>query len=243
LHIVLPGAFCQQFERKLTFFAGQVIEGRMKNALTFTSTRDELASSVVHGIGAALSAAALCILVSLAALRGDAWRVVSFSIYGSALVLLYLVSTLYHSFRSRGVRRVFQILDHSFIYILIAGTYTPFCLVTMNGWAGWALFGTIWGLAVIGVTLNTALFGRFLFFSQAMYVAMGWLVVAAIYPLWRALPPAGLAWLAGGGVLYTAGLVFFGWRAFPFHHTVWHLFVIAGSACHFFAMLLYVLPK
>ncbi len=205
--------------------------------------RDELASSIIHGVGAVLSIAALSVLVSLSAMQGDVWRIVSFGIYGATLVLLYLISTLYHSLRSQRARRVLQILDHSFIYVLIAGTYTPFCLVTMNGWVGWTLFGTIWGLAVVGLTLKATMFGRFQFFSQAMYVAMGWLVVVAIYPLWRALPPAGLAWLVAGGVFYTSGLIFFSWRSLPFHHTIWHLFVIAGSACHFFAMFFYVLPK
>ncbi len=208
-----------------------------------TFSKDEFASSIIHGIGAVLSIAALSVLVSLSALRGDAWRVISFSIYGTTLVLLYLTSTLYHSLRPQRARRVFQILDHSFIYLLIAGTYTPFCLVTMNGPVGWTLFGTIWGLAVLGLTLKAAAFGRFDLFSLFMYVAMGWLVVVAIYPLWRAMPAAGIVWLVAGGVFYTSGLIFFGWRSMPFHHTVWHLFVIAGSTCHFFAMLFYVLPK
>jgi len=203
---------------------------------------EELANSVTHAIGAALSAAALPVLVTLAAQCGDAWRVVSFSVYGTTLILLYVASTLYHSFRSPPVKRVLRVLDHAAIFLLIAGTYTPFTLVTLRGGWGWTLFGLVWALAVGGILLKVFCTGRFRVLSVGLYVAMGWLVTIALKPLVAALPAGGMVWLGAGGLAYTLGVAFYLWESFPFHHAVWHLFVLAGSVCQFLSILLYVLP-
>ena len=229
--------------------------------------KQELANSLTHGFGAALSVAALALMTTFAALRGDARQVVGAVIFGSTLVLLYTMSTLYHAFRGPRLKKVFKILDHSAIYLLIAGTYTPFTLGAIRGAWGWSLFGVIWGLAALGVALKAVLYAKWVpavvpkavdhlhtppdlpspprrmkAVSTLLYLAMGWLIVIAIVPLWRALPAAGLAWLFGGGLCYTAGAAFYTWRSLRFHHAVWHLFVVAGSFCHFFAVLGYVIP-
>jgi len=204
--------------------------------------REERANSITHAIGAGLSVAALAVLVTLAARLGDAWRVVSFSVYGSTLTLLYVASTLYHSVRSPTLKRAFRVLDHAAIFLLIAGTYTPFTLVTLRGGWGWSLFGLVWALALGGVLLKVFFVGRFRAFSVALYIGMGWLVVFAVKPLVTALPAGGVTWLAAGGLAYTLGVAFYLWERFPFHHAVWHLFVLAGSVCQFLSVLLYVLP-
>ena len=229
--------------------------------------KQEFANSLTHGIGAALSVAALALLTTFAALRGGAAQVVGAAIFGSTLVLLYTMSTLYHAFRGPRVKKVFKILDHSAIYLLIAGTYTPFCLGAIRGAWGWSLFGVIWGLAAAGVALKATLYAKWVpavapkavdhlhaapdapipprrmkAVSTLLYLAMGWLIVVAIAPLWRALSAEGLAWLFGGGLCYTAGAAFYAWRSLRFHHAVWHLFVVAGSLCHFFAVLRGVIP-
>lgn len=208
------------------------------------STGEEIANAVTHGVGAALAVAGLAVLVTLAGIYGDAWRVVSFSVYGATLVMLYLASTFYHSFQSPGAKRVFRILDHSAIYLLIAGSYTPFTLVTMRGAWGWSLFGVIWGLAVAGIVLEAA-FSKgkgFRILNVLIYIGMGWLVVVAIKPLVAGLPRGGLAWLFAGGLFYTLGAGLYAMKKIPFNHAIWHLFVLGGSACHYFAILLYVLP-
>lgn len=208
----------------------------------FYTAGEEIASSITHGIGAALSIAALVILVVLAATRGDAWRVVSFSIYGTTLILLYLASTLYHAIRHPGAKRVFRILDHSSIFLLIAGTYTPFLLVPLRGGWGWSLFGVVWGLAVVGIVFKSIFIERMKKLSVVVYVAMGWMILIALKPLLACLPKSGLAWLAGGGLLYSGGVIFYAMKSVKYTHAVWHLFVLGGSICHFFAILLYVLP-
>jgi hemolysin III len=202
---------------------------------------EEIANSITHGIGAALGVAALVVLVTFAGIQGDAWKVVSFSVYGATLVLLYLASTFYHSFRSSRVKRVFRIFDHASIYLLIAGTYTPFALVSLRGGWGWTIFGLIWGLAVCGVVLKSLALGKFRALTMILYVAMGWLILVALKPLFAALPAMGFAWLLVGGLCYTGGLVFFALKQ-RYAHAVWHLFVLAGSICHFFCILLYTLP-
>lgn len=204
--------------------------------------KEELANSVTHGIGLALSVAGFVVLVVLAILRGGAWHIVSCSVYGSTLVCLYAASTLYHSVRSRRVKRVLKVLDHSAIYLLIAGTYTPFSLVILRGGWGWTLFGLVWGLSVLGILFKVWFVDRFQIASATVYLAMGWLVVIALKPLLALVPSHGLLWLLAGGVLYTAGVGFFAWRKLPYSHAIWHVFVLAGSACHYFAVLYYVLP-
>ena len=198
---------------------------------------EELVNAISHGLGALLGVAGLVVLVVLAALHGDAWQVVASSIYGSTLVLLYLSSTLYHAFRGQRVKRVFQAFDHAGIFLLIAGTYTPFTLVTIRGPWGWTLFGVIWGLGIAGAVLEVVFLDRFPRLSLAFYLAMGWAVVAAIVPLVRAMTPAGLAWLVAGGIAYTAGTLFYRMGHRRFMHGIWHLFVLAGSICHWFAVL------
>jgi hemolysin III len=203
---------------------------------------EEIANSVTHGIGAGLSVAGLTLLVALAAIYGDVWRVVSFSIYGSSLVLLYLASTLYHSIQHPKVKRVLRIFDHSAIYLLIAGTYTPFTLVSMRGPWGWTLFGIVWGLALMGIAFKTVFIGRYEKLATAAYVLMGWLVVAAFKEMLVTIPTGGVIWLVVGGVLYTLGVIFYAWQKLPYNHAIWHLFVLGGSICHFFAILFHVLP-
>jgi len=203
---------------------------------------EELANTITHGIGVGLSIAGLVLLVVRAAMHGDAWQVVSFAIYGSSLIMLYLASTLYHGFRSEGLKRVFRLLDHSAIYLLIAGTYTPFVLVTLRGPWGWTLFGIIWGLAILGVTFKLIFGHKYEILSTIFYVAMGWVVIIAIKPLIAALPAGGLAWLVAGGLAYTGGVIFYAWEKLPFNHAIWHGFVLAGSLFHFFTVWWYVCP-
>jgi len=207
------------------------------------SPSDELANSLTHAVGVALSVAGLVVLVTCAGLMGDAWRVVSFSVYGSSLVLLYLASTLYHAFRRPGLKLFFRRLDHVAIYLLIAGTYTPFTLVTLRGGWGWTLFGLIWVFALAGIVTTLLFPNRPRWSTAAIYVAMGWVAVIALGPLVAALPAGGLALVVAGGLAYTGGVAFYVRERFPFSHAVWHLFVLGGSIAHFFAVLLYVLPN
>jgi hemolysin III len=200
---------------------------------------EEFANSLTHGVGFGLSLACLVILVVFSALRGGAFLVVSCSVYGATLALLYLSSTLYHSVRSPWAKRVFNVIDHSSIYLLVAGTYTPYTLVPLRGEGGWILFGLVWGIAAAGIVYQALFIHRFRILSVASYLAMGWLVVFAMKPLLRTLSTAGVAWLAAGGLFYTAGVVFYAWKR-PYFHAVWHLFVLAGSLCHFFSILFYV---
>ncbi|MFQ5641851.1 MAG: hemolysin III family protein [bacterium] len=202
-----------------------------------------IANSITHGIGAALSIAGLAILVLLAALKGDVWRIVSFSVYGTTLVVLYLASTLYHSFQNPKVKHLFKIIDHAAIYLLIAGTYTPFMLVSLRGAWGWTLFGIIWGLALSGIVFKAFYIHRFTKLSVVFYILMGWLCVLALKKMQVSIPLGGLVWLAVGGVLYTVGIIFYAWQGLKYSHAIWHLFVLGGSICHYFSILLYVLPE
>ena len=201
---------------------------------------EHVANAITHGVGFGLSIVCLVLLVVFASLRHGVWEIVSCSVYGATLVLLYLSSTLYHSIHRPKVRHVLHVIDHAAIYLLIAGTYTPYVLVPLRGGLGWTLFGLIWGMAVIGIILKTSLIERFKLLSTLGYVAMGWLVVAVIVPLWKALPPGGILWLALGGLSYTLGVVFYAWKRLKFAHAVWHLFVLTGSLCHFFGVLFYI---
>jgi len=186
--------------------------------------------------------AGLILLVVLSAIYGDAWRVVSFSVYGSTLVILYLASTLYHSFQNPRVKRVFRVLDHASIYLLIAGSYTPFLLVNMRSSWGWSLFGVVWGLALLGVAFKVIFIGRYEVLATAAFVLMGWLVVIAFKEMLVRVQPGGIALLIVGGLVYTLGVIFYAWEKLPFNHAIWHLFVLGGSICHFFAVLFYILP-
>lgn len=197
---------------------------------------EEIANSITHGIGAGLSIAGLTVLVVLAAIYGDIWKVISFSIYGSTLVILYLASTLYHSFQNPRVKSLFQIFDHSAIYLLIAGTYTPFLLVSLRGPWGWSLLAVVWGLAILGIGFKALFIKRFHVASTLGYILMGWLGVIVIRQMLQAVPTGGLLWLAAGGVFYTIGVIFLAWKRIPYNHTIWHFFVMGGSLCHFLAV-------
>ncbi|HEY7406939.1 MAG TPA: hemolysin III family protein [Gemmatimonadaceae bacterium] len=201
------------------------------------SLGEEIANSVTHGVAALASVAALPILLVVAVARGDRWQVVGGAIFGSTLVMLYLASTLYHALPHRRAKRVFRVLDHSAIYLLIAGTYTPFALGALRGPWGWSLLGAVWTLAALGIITKATLGFRFPRLSTAVYVAMGWLALIAVQPLLAHVGLAGLMWLLAGGLCYTAGVVFFAWERLRYGHMVWHLFVAAGSVCHFFAVL------
>ena len=209
-----------------------------------SGTSAEIANSVTHGLGILLSIAALGLMLVSASLHGSARDIVGVAIFGTSLVLLYTMSTLYHAMRGPTVKRVFKTLDHSAIYVLIAGTYTPFCLTTLKGPWGWSLFGTIWGLALAGITFKAVFSaGRFPLLSTGVYLAMGWMVMAAASPLWHHLPRGGMYWLMGGGLFYSLGVVFYVARNIKFHHAVWHLFVLGGSLCHVVAVIGFVIPR
>jgi hemolysin III len=198
--------------------------------------RDELANTATHALGLVASIAAAAVLVVLAAARGDAWKIVSSAIFGASLIGLYATSTLYHAARTPQLKARLKVMDHSAIYILIAGTYTPFTLVGLRGGWGWSLFGVIWGLAVAGIVFKIFLAGRFRRLSTATYIAMGWLVVVAAVPMVRELSPGTLGWLMAGGVWYTAGTAFYHAKSIPYGHAVWHVFVLMGSLCHVLAV-------
>ena len=202
--------------------------------------KGERFNSISHLIGAVAALAGLVIVVVAAARQGDPWKIVSFSVYGATLFFLYTVSTLYHSLRGRA-KRIFRKLDHYSIYFLIAGTYTPFALVTLRGGWGWTIFGIIWGLAALGIALEALPQGGNRVLSVVVYVLMGWLVLVALEPLLEALPMAGFWWLLLGGIFYTGGLVFYFLDEKVRHfHGVWHLFVLAGSVCHYLTILFFV---
>ncbi len=206
------------------------------------SRREEYANIATHAVGVLLSIVALVLMVVFAAENGDPYFIVAVSIFGATLILLYLMSTLYHSFRHPKVKHVFRVFDHSCIYLLIAGSYTPFTLVSMRGGWGWTLFGITWGLALCGIVFKIFFTKRFNILSTLMYIALGWLVVVAAKPIIDSVPTGGIVWLFAGGMLYTSGVVFYVWRRVPYHHAIWHLFVMAGSFCHFLAVYYYVLP-
>ncbi len=208
----------------------------MQNPAAAYSPREELLNAVTHGIGVALSVAGLAWLVTWASLHGTAWHIVSAAVFGTTLVLLYTSSTLYHSFRDERTKRLWRKLDHAGIFLLIAGTYTPFALVSLRGPWGWSLFGVTWGLAVVGIALKFWFTGRFRGVSTAIYIGMGWIVVIAARPMLAQVPAVGLWLLLAGGLCYTGGTVFYLWKRLPYHHAIWHLWVLAGSVCHFFAV-------
>jgi len=205
------------------------------------SLGEEIANSVTHGVGALAAVAALPLLIVLALPRGVP-AVVGSAVFGATMILLYVTSTLYHALARNRAKKVFRVLDHSAIFLLIAGTYTPFTLGVLRGAWGWTLFGVIWALAATGVALTGALGVRLPRLTTGIYIAMGWLVLVAIRPLMQHLPRPGLVWLVAGGVAYTAGAVFYAWTRLRYHHAVWHLFVLAGSCCHCVAVARYAAP-
>ncbi len=206
------------------------------------SLGEEIANSLTHGLGLVLAVVALVVLVTGAVQVGDPWRVVSFSFYGASLVALYLASTLYHAVPGARAKAWLKRCDHAAIFALIAGTYTPILLVTLRGPVGWTMAGIVWAIMVAGITMKFLFIDRFRRLLLGAYVAMGWIVVFVLHVLWQRLPGAALGWLVAGGVTYTAGVAFYVWKRLPFGHAIWHLFVLGGSACHFFFFYLHVLP-
>jgi hemolysin III len=206
------------------------------------SKKEEIANTITHGVGVGLAIAALVILVVFAAQKGDPWRIVSFAIFGSSMILLYLASTFYHAFTNPKLKSLFKVFDHASIYLLIAGTYTPFLLVNLRGPWGWSLFGVIWGLAISGVVFKAFFVNKFNKVSTFIYIAMGWLVVIAMKQMFAAVDLMGIIWLFIGGLSYTLGTFFYLKKSVKYTHAIWHLFVLGGSVCHFFSILFYVLP-
>jgi hemolysin III len=206
------------------------------------SLAEEVAHAVSHGVGVVLAIVGLPVLVTVAALRGNAWHVTAAAVFGATLVLLYTASTLYHAIRNARAKRVLRVLDHSSIYLAIAGTYTPFALGPLRGPWGWALLAVVWTGAVAGIVFKSVAVDRAPILSTALYAAMGWCVVVALGPLVRAVPTGGLALLFAGGLCYTLGIVFYAWQR-RFHHFIWHLFVLAGSVLHYLAVYFFVIPS
>ncbi|PAB57974.1 PAQR family membrane homeostasis protein TrhA [Anaeromicrobium sediminis] len=213
----------------------------MKDIEEFTKA-EEITNAISHGIGLLLAIGALVILIIFASTYGDTWHVVSFSIYGATLVILYLASTLYHSFKRGKVKDLFQIFDHSAIYLLIAGTYTPIVLNPLRGPLGWTLFGIVWGLALVGIVFKAFYVKKFVGISTLIYIVMGWLIIFAFSPLVNSVARISIIFLVAGGITYTVGSIFYVWPKIKYHHALWHLFVIGGSVCHFFAVI-YLLPR
>jgi hemolysin III len=212
-------------------------ENEEKVAYRKLTVKEEIFNSITHGIGVLLSVAALVILVVLAVGKGNTWHVVSFSIFGGTMVLLYLTSTLYHSFTKEKVKNLFARFDHAAIFLLIAGTYTPFLLTALRGTFGWVLFGIVWGVAVVGIVIRSIYLTRFRKLMVVMYLVMGWMFVVAVGPMIKNLPQISLIFLFLGGMFYSVGVIFYAKRNLIYGHGIWHLFVLAGSTMHFFAVV------
>jgi hemolysin III len=207
------------------------------------NVREELASALTHGVGAVAALAGSAVLITLAALYGDAWQLGASIVFGATLLLLYVASTLYHSVQHPVAKGRLKVFDHCAIYLLIAGTYTPFTLIGLRGPWGWGLFIAIWTLAIGGVVFKLFYTGRFKRLSTLIYIAMGWLIIVAIKPMLTSLDAWTLGWLLAGGLFYTLGTYFYHRESIPYSHAIWHLFVIAGSVCHFVAVTAQVLPR
>jgi len=210
--------------------------------LNHYSVAEERINILSHVLGFVLSVVALVLLVRHASINGDVWHVISFSVFGVSLMILYAASTVYHSAKNPQFRKKMRIVDHASIYVLIAGTYTPFTLVTLNGFTGWVMFGVTWGMAVIGITLKLFYTGRYDSISTLMYVFMGWVIVFAIGPLIDNLSSDGLFWLVAGGMAYTTGAILYSIEKIKFNHAIFHVFVLTGSFCHFVSVYFYILP-
>ncbi len=206
------------------------------------STGEEIAHTITHGIGVLLSIAGLAVLVAFATLNGNVWHIVSSSIYGASLVILYSASSLYHGIPNPRAKSVLQQLDHAAIYVLIAGTYTPFLLVSLRGVWGWSLFGVIWSIAIIGIVIEFINASHLKKLSLGLYLGLGWIVVVAIKPMLTQVETGGLLLLLLGGLSYSFGVIFYIRDKMPFNHAVWHLFVLAGSVLHYFSVLFFVIP-
>ena len=213
-----------------------------KKDITYYEPKEEKFNIISHAVGLVLSIAALVLLVVYSSIYGSAWHVVSFSVYGASLIVLYSASTFYHYVQSPKLRHRLNIFDHSAIYVLIAGTYTPFTLVVLKGWVGWTIFGVSWGLALAGIILKLFFTGKYDKISTFAYVLMGWVVIFAIKPLVNNLPFEGLMWLLAGGIFYTVGAILYSIKNLKYNHAIFHIFVLLGSFAHFVAVFFYVLP-
>ncbi len=202
--------------------------------------KEEFWNVLTHGLGLVFSIFALVLLIVHAGLHQNVWHIVSYSIYGTTLVILYLASTLYHASRTPKIRKKLNVFDHASIYLLIAGTYTPFLLISLHGPWGWSLFAVVWSLAIIGIVLKLFFTGRYDKISTLFYVVMGWMIVIAIKPLIAALPSDGLFWLVAGGIGYSLGAIFYLFHKLPYNHAIFHVFVLLGSCFHFIAVFFYV---
>ncbi|MDD4192734.1 MAG: hemolysin III family protein [Mangrovibacterium sp.] len=230
-----------QVLRKLQLNILKLYEKGMKGTSTLKKA-EEIANSVSHGVGIGLAVAALALLVTFASLYGNAWHIVSFSIFGTSMVLLYMASTLFHVTRRARLKVKLNRFDHSAIYILIAGSYTPLALVSLRGWVGWTIFGLIWSMAVAGIIFKIWFYSsKWKKLSTGLYVAMGWLALVAIVPVIEHVPSTSLWFIFSGGLSYTAGVAFYLYSRIPFFHLIFHLFILGGSVCHFFAFL-FLLP-
>jgi len=214
----------------------------MKEKITFYSKKEEKLNVISHAIGLVLSIIALVLLVVYSSKYGSVWHIVSFSIFGASLIVLYSASTLYHYVQNSKLRQKLNIFDHAAIYVLIAGTYTPFTLVVLDGWIGWTIFGVSWGLAIIGIILKLFYTGRYDKISTIAYVLMGWVIVFAIKPLVANFSVEGLIWILAGGVFYTVGAILYSLKRLKYNHAIFHIFVLLGSFCHFISVFFYVLP-
>lgn len=208
----------------------------MANTHVF-SKGEEVANAITHGIGALLSVAAMVILIVFASIHGTVWHIVGFALFGVTMLLLYICSTLVHSFPQGKAKDVFEIMDHASIYFFIAGTYTPFLFIAVKGTLGWTLFGIVWGFAIAGTVFKAFFVKRFLYVSTLLYIFLGWMIVFAWGPLSANVTFDGMIMLVMGGVFYSIGAIFYVWRGFRFHHAIWHIFVLGGSVFHFFAVM------
>lgn len=206
------------------------------------SRSEEIVTSVTHGIGVILSIAGLAVLTAFATLLGNVWHIVSVSIYGATQILLYTTSTLYHSIPIPRAKQILRRLDHTAIFLLIAGTYTPFALVNLRGSLGWLLLVIVWSLAIIGIAFQGFLLRQKSILNALIYLAMGWVVVIEGKSLLNSVPLGGMLLLLGGSLAYSGGTIFYVWKRLPYNHAIWHLFVLLGSAFHYFAVLFYVIP-
>lgn len=211
------------------------------------SKGEEIANSITHGIGAVFSIAALVVMIVFASINKNAWQIVSVSIYGTTLIILYTMSTLYHAITNKKAKKVLQIFDHSSVYLLIAGTYTPFSLIILrqNSYKGWLVFGVIWAMAIFGITIYAIFPRRFKIFNIGSYVVMGWVIVFAFPELIQTMTSLnainGIYWLFAGGICYTAGIIFYAMKKKKYFHSIWHIFVLLGSICHFISVMFYIL--
>lgn len=205
------------------------------------SRREEILHAITHGIGAVLSVVGLVLLIVFASFSGNPWKIVSATIFGTTMLLMYLSSTIVHSLPQGKWKELFLIFDHSSIYLFIAGTYTPFLFVSLKGTIGWVLFGVVWSIALVGIIFKMFFTRKFIILSTLLYIAMGWLIVFAWKPLTAVLPSPGIVLLVIGGIIYTVGAFFYVYKKIPYHHVIWHIFVLFGSAFHFFAIFYYVI--